>query len=120
MEIKNFIKEGIIYYQLYVSCPECMKNGSPCDPSFWVCGECGGDIYVGDNAHMYCSKCEKDFKAIYAHYICPCCSSGVLCNTVEFTSQPNISTSLSMAATLSSVAGLAWLNKFIEELMKQP
>ena len=120
MEIKHFINEDVEYYQLYAGCPECLKNGTPCSADFWVCGECGGDIYVGDNAHIYCSKCEKDFKAIYAHYICPFCSSGVLCNTVEYSPQPNISTSLSMAATPSSVAGLAWLNKFVKELMKQP
>lgn len=118
MEIKHFIKEQVEYYQLYAGCPECLKNGTPYSADFWVCGECG-DIYVGDNAHIYCSKCEKDFKAIYAHYMSPCCSSGVLYNTVEYSPQPNISASLSMAATQSSVAGLAWLNKFVKELMKQ-
>ena len=40
MEIKHFVKEEVEYHQLYGECPECSKNAD-----FWVCGECGGDIY---------------------------------------------------------------------------
>lgn len=120
MEIKHFIEDKVQYYQLYAACPECSENGKPCSVGSWVCGECGGDIYVGDNAHIYCSKCKKDFKVIYAHYMCPCCSSGVLCNTVEYTPQPNPSyLSVSMPGSLSRITGLVWFNKYVEELMKQ-
>ena len=108
MEIKHFVKEEVEYHQLYGECPECSKNAD-----FWVCGECGGDIYLGDNAHIYCSKCKKDFKAIYAHYICPCCSSGVLCNTVVYTPRPNSLSNIPLPA-----AGIDWLCKFVQELKK--
>lgn len=46
------MKDGTRYFKLYCKCPNCTENGENVPPSFWYCESCGGEIYLGDNAHF--------------------------------------------------------------------
>lgn len=48
---------GVGYYRLCCRDPESIVNGLPPHKVFWKHKECEGDIYLGDNACLYCEKC---------------------------------------------------------------
>lgn len=119
MELKSFIKDGVKYYQLFAPCPTCVELGHYVTPQKWICEKCGGDIYVGDNAHLYCPECENDFKMVFAHFECPCCRQDGCENIIKFDRRiPHNYPSLG-AICLYRGSPL-WIKTFLEELRKQP
>ena len=120
MELKSFIKDGVKYYQLFAHCPTCVELGHYVTPQKWICEKCGGDIYVGDNAHLYCPECENDFKMVFAHLGCPHCLQYGYENVVKF--DPGIPHSYQELAFIGvcMVHSPMWIKNFVEELVKQP
>ena len=120
MELKSFIKDGVKYYQLFAPCPKCVELGHYVTPQKWICEKCGGDIYVGDNAHLYCPECENDFKMVFAHLGCPHCLQYGYENVVKF--DPGIPHSYQELAFIGAcmVHSPMWIKNFVEELVKQP
>lgn len=72
---KHFSKDGVEYFQLYIPCPSCIEEGKPTQRSYWTHANCGGELYVGDNAHLYCEKCGKSEIVFKCRYMCPNCSN---------------------------------------------
>lgn len=73
--MKHFSKDEVEYFQLYIPCPSCIERGKPTQPSYWTHADCGGDLYVGNNAHLYCEKCGKSEIVSKCKFMCPCCSN---------------------------------------------
>lgn len=73
--IIHFSKEGVEYFLLYISCPSCIEGGKPTQASYWTHADCGGDLYVGDNAHIYCEKCGKSEIVSKCKFMYPYCSN---------------------------------------------
>lgn len=122
MELKSFLKDGVKYYQLFAPCPTCVELGHYITPQKWVCQKCRGDMYVGNNAHLYCPKCENDFKMIFAHFECPCCRQDGLESIIKFDCRiPHSYHALAVTGVwIGNDLNLLWIKNFIEELMKQP
>lgn len=70
-DCKEFEMEGIKYYQLLMRCPVCVERDWPTSEEFWYHAKCGGDIYLGDNATFYCSKCHEIIPCSLANFQCP-------------------------------------------------
>ena len=53
---------GKTYIHVYISCPVCYERGNIHPATHWTHGkivngkECGGDIYLGEDAYYYCKK----------------------------------------------------------------
>ena len=75
MELKKIEKDGVIYWEGYFACPVCFEGGRNDVPVYWKHYECGGQIYIGDNAKFYCEKCETNYSAFRWEFICPCHSN---------------------------------------------
>lgn len=71
MAIEHFSQSGIEYFQLFIPCPSCIEKGKPTQPSYWTHSECGGDLYVGENAFYYCKKCGHTRPVMLWKYSCP-------------------------------------------------
>lgn len=71
MELKRIQRDDAVYYHLYVKCPECLKQERQVNPDFWKHADCGGDIYIGDNAHFFCNKCNTTVPILNCSYECP-------------------------------------------------
>lgn len=71
--IDSFVKDGTQYFELYCKCPNCIEVGRDVSPSFWYCESCGGEIYVGDNAHLYCKECGRERNIMHSAFKCPNC-----------------------------------------------
>ena len=69
----SFVKDGTRYFKLYCKCPNCTENGENVPPSFWYCESCGGEIYLGDNAHFYCKECGSERHIIHSAFKCSHC-----------------------------------------------
>lgn len=75
--LKHFNLDGIEYFQLYIPCPVCLEKGWPTQPTYWLHGaiingtECGGEMYVGENAFYYCKKCGRTEPVLNYGYSCP-------------------------------------------------
>ncbi len=114
----SFIKDGARYYCIGTSSsgepilsPHCMR---------WRhAGNCGGNIFLGDNAKCICDKCgaiapiskweiveTSDDKVAYVH-ICK-----------ELNKQFDVGKALLIGGEITKVAGVKWLNKFTDSLMK--
>lgn len=73
MKLDQFRENGVTYFRLFASCPECLYQGRSAPRSFWKHSNdnCCGDIYVGDNAYYRCIKCGNLAPVINWTYLCP-------------------------------------------------
>lgn len=117
MEIQHIIKDGVDYYRLYVSCPTCMEKGlldnTNDSRKYWHC-ECGGNIYIGSNAHILCPQCGQEFTILNSRFSCTLCSSENLQNVVRF-DESKITTNLPLVVggEMSMMrSGGRWLRQF--------
>ena len=121
LNLDSFQADGATYFRLYLSCPVCMKNGNPAEPSFWMHGNdnCYGDIYVGDNAFFMCKKCGQSVHVSNCRYSCPVHSTTpeeiVFFNGADADS---FTATMSVAGQLVETAGMLWLRRFLENFSK--
>lgn len=57
--LNSFEKNGVTYFELFISCPVCIDRGNMTPQAYWSHHDngCSGDIYMGENAFYYCKKC---------------------------------------------------------------
>lgn len=115
--IKNFTKDGVEYYSLYAACPNCVIAGHPAKPVFWKHDNCGGQMYVGDDAHVYCEKCKTKFPITNCQFECPDCTQYRREAVVK--NKPNMNNVAGGIAILGgiSIANLKWLNRLTSALI---
>ena len=117
--IKNFTKDGVEYYSLYVACPNCIMEGRPAQPVFWIHDNCGGQMYIGDDAHVYCEKCKSKFPIPNCQFECPddiqCGMESVIKTDVD--SKIDCSIGLTVAAMICNSSSLRWLHRFTSALI---
>lgn len=103
------------FFELHISCPVCHDKGLNTPQSFWTHHECGGGIYVGDNAHYLCSKCNQQSHVKDWKYGCPSHSSGV---SYEYLSASSVglAAAISTAGQMVSETGVAWLQSFLSNM----
>lgn len=60
MALNSFEKNGVTYFELYISCPVCVDRGNNTPHAYWSHhnNNCNGDIYMGENAFYYCKNVE--------------------------------------------------------------
>lgn len=55
---ETIVLDGVTYWRLWYRCPVCYHlRGYDLSHSFWVCKQCGGDVFIGDNAKLLCKDC---------------------------------------------------------------
>ena len=109
MSLQSFEKDGYTYFELYVTCPVCREKGIVTPQTQWLHkdNECGGTIYIGDNACYYCDKCE---------HICPTHSTSDGYYISLDGSTLRIAEIISCAGQMLSEVGQKWLMKFLGNL----
>lgn len=114
MELEKFQENGYTYIRLYISCPVCIDKGRSTPHTFWTHYGCGGNIYVGDNAHYKCTKCGKSDHVQKWAYNCPTHSN----SPDEFVgaSCQALASAISTAGQMTTAMGVAWLQRFLENL----
>lgn len=113
----SFIKDGARYYCIGTSSTD--ETLSPHCLKLRHAGNCSGNLFLGDNAKCLCDKCgamapihkweiveTSDDKISYAQ-ICK-----------DANRQLDLQKALDIAAEITTVAGVKWLNKFTDSLMK--
>lgn len=118
--LKSFQEDGIMYYQLYMSCPACLaigRDNRPC--SFWKHHDdgCLGDIYVGNNAYYKCRRCGRSVHVKNWKCSCPEHSGsldffmGESCHSVV--NPTAIGRSL---PSMVETTGIQWIQSFISNM----
>lgn len=81
----EFYLSGIHYIRLISSCPVCFEVSEIHTPkTYWMHEECHGDIYIGDNATLYCKHCGKKVSIENAIFMCPGHNSTPNDNLIRF------------------------------------
>lgn len=71
-----FSKGDVTYYRLYMSCPKHSGGAMRSAPKyFWSYKHDGGELYIGNNAQIYCPHNAWSFHVSKAQFYCPECSS---------------------------------------------
>lgn len=61
---------GVEYYKFYCFDPAEIRNDTTnIEHHFWKHYKCGGDIYIGDNAHFLCRSCGETWPVPYSDYM---------------------------------------------------
>ena len=112
---------GVEYYRLYCCDPAEIRNGTAnIEHHFWKHYKCGGDIYIGDNAHFLCRSCGETWSVKLSAFITPSAAS----NINDFYISPSkveldsIET-IGLAGLITNYTGLDWLNQFLTNLHEQ-
>ena len=81
----EFYQNGIHYIRFISSCPVCLElSGINTPKSYWMHEECHGDIYIADNATLYCKHCDKKVSIENAVFLCPNHNSTPNDNLIRF------------------------------------
>lgn len=115
VNINSFKKDGYSYYQLYIKCPICNQEGRPVAPDFWVHADCGGDIYIGENAYYRCKDCGHTDHLMKWKYWCQGHSKSDD-DYVELTDKAEYADVVSAAGQLVKAAGIPWLTTLLKNL----
>lgn len=115
-KIDSFVKDGTHYFELYCQCPNCTENGKSVPPSFWYCESCGGEIYVGDNAHLLCSKCENEIPLTHAEFRYPHHSNTEHANVVFHERPFYYWNMIGVMGPLVRMVGIKWLQLMLKNL----
>lgn len=122
LAVKKYLNKKEIgestYYELYMPCPVCLNNGIATPQMYSIHKDCGGKLYVGDNAHIHCEDCHIDQHIKYW--------SGFNCEMnhsdgTEVT-QLSLTTSIcvdfhyiaSIGGVLVNTAGVVWLQRYLK------
>ncbi len=103
------------FFELHISCPVCHDNGLNTPRTFWTHHNCGGSLFLGDNANYLCGTCNHMSHVKGWKYGCPSHSKGT---TYEFlsTSSVGLAAVLSTAGQMVSETGVAWLQAFLANM----
>jgi hypothetical protein len=118
MSLQSFEKDGYTYFELYVTCPVCREKGIVTPQTQWLHkdNDCGGAIYIGDNACYYCDKCEHTGKLKSVKMECPTHSTSDGYYISLDNSTLSIAEVISCVGQMVSEVGQKWLIKFLENL----
>lgn len=106
---------GIVYYRLYVPDPVAEDRNITSVVDFWQHDECDGDIYIGSNAHFYCSGCGRKIPIINAGWKSPTMYN-VEDNYISFDNNgalPSMQTLIGGLARMVNTTGLKWFRELI-------
>lgn len=103
------------FFELHVSCPVCHEREIFTSRSFWSHHNCGGTLFLGDNAYYLCNKCNKQSHVKDWKYGCPTHSST---DEIEFisSSSAGVAAVLCTAGMMVNEAGLTWLQTFLRNM----
>ena len=109
---------SVIYVRLYCRCPVCVERGYYPEPHYWQHNASGGDMYIGDNATLFCEMDGTVIPVTQAEFFCPNHSAsngffvkhGLTAHTDIF--------SIITGKLVQSV-GLEWTQKFLNNLLNQ-
>ena len=119
MRLDSFKKDGVVYYQLYCSCPVCDDRGKKPSMALWKHGDndCGGDIYVGDDAICRCVECGEQVPIISLSFSCPLHDSDIDDYLIYF-SKSKLSLTPSLNLNMVQHTGVNWLVRFLVKYEK--
>lgn len=105
---------GVTYCRLDASCPKCQSA----ERTHWIHADnnCGGDIYIGNNAHLVCGKCGKDYSVEYWKVLCAKCD-GVEHNALSCVeNKQDIDAALKFAGEVATKTDTKWFRRFMDSL----
>ena len=124
MGLDSFEKDGVTYFELYVPCPVCLDSGNITFQSYWVHGNnnCGGQLYIGNNAHILCRKCGEVKFESYWTVDCPdhnekCKYATAFCTNHNFAFSPRGILCGVGQTTGITWTGIKWFNEYLENLV---
>lgn len=113
----KIVKGDVTYYKLFSSCPHCRKNGVITPSTEWIHKQCGGLIYIGDNASLLCEKCGWTIPIRQARCNCPnhedCSIANIELEKRDF---GIFDDGIGLIYEYSEIAGLPWLTHLIKNL----
>lgn len=108
--------DGVEYFRFYFYDPELADN--TLKSHFWKHNKCGGDIYIGDNAHFLCKGCGETWPVQYSDFMSPF-TAHVNGYYVSRSKIFKIGTTLTVLGSMVRKLGQDWFMKTIIEFDKQ-
>lgn len=111
VDIDKFEKDGVTYLRLHCQNPVNMINGhSP--EILWKHGDddCNGDLYLGDNAMLYCKKCNKHKSFIHVSFEK---NGRIKFKTENNATRNNIEKVIAVSGSMVNLGGEDWLIRLL-------
>lgn len=118
MELNSFERNGVTYYELYVTCPSCLELGRNISRTYLIHhnNSCHGNIYIGDNGDLLCSICGARSNILNWKILCPNCNYDDSENlSLEEVSDEGMQLkhAVGIASQMAQKTGISWLEKFL-------
>lgn len=115
----SFTRNNVEYYQMFIGCPVCVKEGRPTKPTQWYHHVDGGEMYIGDNGYYYCIDCAKTMPIINWAYECYECKKAGHEKAVRLDNLKHVAEAIAVAGMVSTHDALKWLHRLTAALMEQ-
>lgn len=116
MENKGYIKIEDVSYIRLSSCDP-VSEQSTYVTHFWKHHDCGGDIFIGDNAHFLCEKCGQMWPVSFSNFMTPTTTSlndFYISQTKTFTGYH-----IALGEECIDNLGIDWFVRFCDNVKKQ-
>ena len=110
--LRKFSTKGRTYFQLRISCPVCIDRGHNSPRSYWVHYDCGGTMFIGDNAHFSCVECDQNNHVRNWSFNCPF-HTNTEERTLKYSNRTGVAQAVSTAAQMVHDTGHRWLIEFM-------
>lgn len=130
MALRKVTEEGVTYFEVYIGCPICTSRGVFTNQSHITHKNCGGTMFLGDNAFYKCIKCGEKSHVKNWNYYYDCSTHlndqgensprelGLKGEKEDSIPDATLHKTLTIAIAGAIVndAGVAWLQEFLKNL----
>jgi len=114
--MEKIVKGDVTYYRLFCPCPKHTAAGSHVPKHYWKNRQNLGDIYIGDNACLYCPLDATIVHITQWELCCPECSNMEDYFVRRSRNSIGLNNIIDVAGSMVQQTGIEWLNKFIMNL----
>lgn len=88
--------------------------------SYWQHKDCGGQLYIGDNANLYCVRCQAEKHIAYWENGCTHTNDTGLDGVVTLLDNPvlPLASVISVFGQMTTTTGVSWLQRSLKNLDK--
>ena len=118
MALESYKAHEATYFRLQISCPVCLDQGKHTPKVYWVHAGDSGPIFIGDNAHYHCMKCDHHSHVKEWRHGCATHGGELKCGEMEYAkdSSQGLPQAVSVGGQLVTTTGSQWLIRFLENV----
>lgn len=114
MNLNKKEKDGVTYFELYISSPYYHDKGVVTKKAFAIHKNCGGKMYIGDNSNYLCEHC--NYETTIGNWKIDDDQEPEFFQFSETAGTKTYSIHINIAGQMVTQSGVEWLQRFLQNI----